>query len=197
MPAARADREGGGLNLDRERICTLVRQNDAVSRQELFEAFYGRTYAVAFNILRSREKAEDIVQDTFIKAFNSIDQLRDEVKFGAWLAVIASNLARNFLKREKKVMFTDDDDLLHSGSEGSDTERSAMHRLEVEQVRQAVKKLPPEQYQVIVLLYYHDLKIEEIARMLSLKPGTVKSRLHRARRKLANFLQPDHDPACL
>jgi len=183
--------------LEPEKTAQLVRQNDNDSRQELFEAFYKRTFAVAYNILRRRENAEDITQDAFIKAFQNLHQLKDEAKFGAWLSVIASNLARNYLKREKRMIITDELPVIESNSGSEDTAEAALLSLEIERVRQAIRGLPAEQYQVVVLQYYHDLKVEEIATMLNIRTGTVKSRLFRARQKLAAMLELEEDAACL
>jgi len=183
--------------LEPEKTAQLVRQNDNDSRQELFEAFYKRTFAVAYNILRRRENAEDITQDAFIKAFQNLHQLKDEAKFGAWLSVIASNLARNYLKREKRMIITDELPVIESNSGSEDTAEAALLSLEIERVRQAIRGLPAEQYQVVVLQYYHDLKVEEIATMLNIRTGTVKSRLFRARQKLAAMLELEEDADCL
>jgi len=183
--------------LEPDKVFQLVRQNDNQARKELFETFYRRTYAVVFNILRQRESAEDITQDAFIKAFQNIHQLKEGYKFGAWLAVIASNLARNHLKREKRMVVTDEIPLINPGDGEFDTENEAIRALEVERVRKAIRELPPDQYQVIVLQNYHDLKVEEIAAMLKISSGTVKSRLFRARQKLAGALELDRDSNCL
>ncbi len=183
--------------MEAEEIKKAVRQNDNDSRRRLFEAYYKKTYAVAYNILRSRENAEDITQDAFIKAFQNIHQLHDETKFGAWLAVITSNLARNFLKREKRIDYTDREMIYNGASEADYTEESALRSLEVERVRKAIKNLPPDHYQVVVLQYYYDLRVEEIAKLLKLSPGTVKSRLYRARQKLAGELELKDGSACL
>ena len=180
-----------------EELKKLVKKNDDDSRRQLFEAYYKKTYAVAYNILRNRENAEDITQDAFIKAFQNISQLHDETKFGAWLAVITSNLARNYLKREKRIDYTDREIINDGASEADYTEESALRSLEVERIRKAIKKLPPDHYQVVVLQYYYDLRVEEIAKLLKLSPGTVKSRLYRARQRLAGELELNNDSACL
>lgn len=183
--------------MEPQKVSYLVRQNDNDSRRELFENYYRRTYAVVFNILRRRENAEDITQDAFIKAFQNLHQLNDGAKFGAWLAVIASNLARNYLKREKKMILTDELPVIETGASEDDTEAEALRSLEVERVRKAIRELPPDQYQVIVLQYYHDLKVEEIAGLLKISPGTVKSRLFRARQRLAGYLELEYGSVCL
>jgi RNA polymerase sigma-70 factor, ECF subfamily len=179
------------VNLEPQQISKLVELNDNNSRRALFEAYYRRTFSVAFNILRNRESAEDITQDAFIKAFQNLHQLKDSSKFGAWLAVIASNLARNFLKREKKVIYTDELPETQAQTDSNDTETEALHTLELERVRKAVRELSPDHYQVIVLQFFHDLKVEEIAELLKISPGTVKSRLFRVRQRLAEALERD------
>jgi RNA polymerase sigma-70 factor, ECF subfamily len=174
-----------------QQIAILVETDNNESRRMLFEAYYRRTFAVAFNILRNRESAEDITQDAFIRAFQNLHQLKDSSKFGAWLAVIASNLARNFLKREKKVIYTEELPITQTEPELNDTETEALRSLELERVRRAVRNLSPDHYQVVVLQFYHELKVDEIADILKISPGTVKSRLFRARKKLAEALELD------
>lgn len=174
--------------MEPQQIATLVEINDNESQRALFEAYYRRTYAVAFNLLRNRESAEDITQDAFIKAFQNLRQLKEPSKFGAWLTVIASNLARNYLKREKKIVFTAELPL-NDQLQASDTEAEALRALDIERVRKALRSLSPDHYQVVVLQFYHDLKIEEIAGVLGINVGTVKSRLFRARQKLAEILE--------
>jgi len=175
--------------VDPEKVALLVRKNDEAAQRELFEAFYRRTFAVVFSILRRRESAEDITQEAFIRAFQNIDRLREPEKFGPWLAVIASNLSRNHLQREKKIVYEEDLSIHESGVFNS-TEDAAMRAMKAEQVRRAIRTLPHDQYQVIVLQYYYDLKIEDIAALLKVSTGTVKSRLFRAREKLARALEP-------
>ncbi len=155
---------------------------------DLFRQYNRRTYGIVFHILRHREAAEDITQEAFVKAFQNIHQLKDFNKFGAWLAVIASNLARNYLKREKRILpFEDIEHLAGSGRDGP--EQVVLHNLEIDRIRKAMRDLPPDQYQVIVLQYYYDLKIKEIAELLNIRTGTVKSRLFRARRSLLCCLE--------
>lgn len=186
--------------MDPERLTLLVEQNDSAAHHELFSEFYRKTYALCYYILHNREQAEDITQDAFIKAFQKMRQLREPEKFGAWLAVIASNLARNHLKKERRLVFSEEPgnpEATFSDSAYNDTERQVMRKLEIDRVRAALRNLPPEQQQVIVLQYYYDLKIEDIAAMLKLSIGTVKSRLFRARQRLSGLLEPISGKSCL
>lgn len=185
--------------MERERVVQLVRQNDDASRRELFEIFYRRTYAAVFAILRHREIAEDITQDAFIKAFQNITRLREKEKFGPWLAAIATNLARNHLKREKRIYYSGNPVEPEAGSAQitpSSTEEQVIREEEIARVRAALRTLPPEQYQVVIMQYYYDLKLAEIARLLKISPGTAKSRLFRARVRLSRVLEPKEDLIC-
>lgn len=185
--------------MERERVVQLVRQNDDASRRELFEIFYRRTYAAVFAILRHRESAEDITQDAFIKAFQNITRLREKEKFGPWLAAIATNLARNHLKREKRLYYSGNPVEPEAGSAEitpSSTEEQVIREEEIARVRAALRTLPPEQYQVVIMQYYYDLKLAEIARLLKISPGTAKSRLFRARVRLSRVLEPKEDLIC-
>lgn len=185
--------------MDRERVAELAGQNDDASRRELFDLFYRCTYAAVYAILRHRESAEDITQDAFIRAFQNITQLREREKFGAWLAAIATNLARNHLKREKRLCYSGNPAELPGASAGDiccSTEDQVIREAEIDRVRAALRTLPPEQYQVVIMQYFYDLKLTEIAGLLKIRPGTVKSRLFRARRKLSLLLEPEGDPGC-
>lgn len=185
--------------MERERVAQLVRQNDDASRRELFEIFYRRTYAAVFAILRHRESAEDITQDAFIKAFQNITRLREKEKFGPWLAAIATNLARNHLKREKRIYYSGNPVEPEAGSAQitpSSTEEQVIREEEIARVRAALRTLPPEQYQVVIMQYFYDLKLAEIARLLKISPGTAKSRLFRARVRLSRVLEPKEDLIC-
>ncbi|HOJ83140.1 MAG TPA: RNA polymerase sigma factor [Bacillota bacterium] len=185
--------------MERERVAQLVRQNDDASRRELFEIFYRRTYAAVFAILRHRESAEDITQDAFIKAFQNITRLREKEKFGPWLAAIATNLARNHLKREKRLYYSGNPVEPEAGSAQitpSSTEEQVIREEEIARVRAALRTLPPEQYQVVIMQYFYDLKLAEIARLLKISPGTAKSRLFRARVRLSRVLEPKEDLIC-
>ena len=182
--------------LKRDRVIFLIEKNDEQSRHELFTEFYRRTFGIVYHILRNRENAEDITQDAFVRAFQELHRLREPAKFGAWLAAIASNLARNHLKREKRIVLIEDYETVFKDA-AAGAEEQAIKVMDLAKVREAVKGLPPDQYQVLVLRYYYDLKVEEIAEMLKVSAGTVKSRLFRARQKISRTLEPVRGENCL
>lgn len=120
--------------------------------------------------------AEDAVQEAFIQAFRHIDQLRDQNKVGAWLAVIAMNRAKK-LKREATRAFPMD------GVEPPirlvrDEVSLVDDRIMIEQL---FRGMAPEDQQMLILKYFFELSDREIAALLKIAPGTVKSRLNRLR----------------
>jgi len=143
------------------------------------------------------EDAEDVAQETFVQAYRNIGRFRPRAKFSTWLFTIAKNLSLNLIRDEKRGtrrMVPIDD-----GSEGvilaADPERvpdteAAAHET-VELVRTALDRLSPEHKVVVVLRDLEGLSYREIAYVMKWRPGTVKSRLSRARANLKRVLAND------
>ncbi len=194
MPVINRETQNQSQERDKEqekiRIEQLVKQRDEDSLNELFTLFYGRVFAAVMVMVRNREITEDITQEAFIKAFNSLSSLREGSKFGPWVVAIATNLARDHFKKEKRIILSPEP---YTGKAGLATDDISIEehilRLEkTEWIRAALHTLSPEQQQVIILHYHYDQKIEYISRMLNISAGTVKSRLHRARGHLYKIL---------
>jgi len=169
--------------LEKPEIEKLVNSGDENSLKQLFEHFYGRIYATVMAITRDHQAAEDLTQEAFIRGFNQITKLREPSRFGAWLGSIATNLARDYLKKEKRFVWTSDIEQGNPSSQPS-VEEQLLEREKVATLREALRTLPPEQHQVVILYYYYETRVEDIASFCGISAGTVKSRLHRARRKL-------------
>jgi len=178
-----------GCKLDPARVELLVKNADEDSKKELFELFYSKTFATVMAKVRHREWAEDLTQEAFIRAFRSLHKLREPKKFGAWLASIAANLACDAFKKEKKYVLTAEPYEKETSASDISVEEHVMQREQSAGMRALLRQLPADQYQVVILFYYYDQKIEDIAGVLNINVGTVKSRLHRARSKLKDLLQ--------
>ena len=148
-----------------------------------------------------REEAEDVTQETFIKAYRSLDSFRGQASFSTWLYKIATNLcidrARGKKRRPQQAFSLDepmDKDEEKGGREipdsryepGQDVERDEMRRV----VRETVAEMPEKMRQVLILCDLQGKPYEEIAQMLDVPLGTVKSRLFHARADLARRLRP-------
>ncbi len=185
-----ADRLAGGL----------MAVDDALERE--FEARLVESstlaFRVAFGVLRHRQDAEDVAQEAFVKAYRSFRQLRDRDRFRAWLVRMTWRLAldrqrgdRRRLKRDRSpegLRHLAPDTVVAQGfSPAAIDEIAARER--AARLWEAIDALPDKLRVVIVLAGIEEHDIGEVARLLGLPPGTVKSRLFLARQKLKEHLQ--------
>lgn len=160
---------------------------------KLFELTNQSAYYTALKITKKQQDAEDIVQDAYIKAFTSLESLTNEDKFESWFNCIVANKCRDLLKKKKPELFskfeTDDSDIAFEDTlENKDmsllpesvTENEALRKL----IMDCIEKLPDEQRVCVVMFYYDELSVKEIAQALRIPEGTVKSRLSKARKTL-------------
>lgn len=142
------------------------------------------------------QDGEDIAQEAFIKAYRSLPGFRGESKFSVWLYRIVSNLCLDFLRRKARrqtLSLTVEDEegeesQLDIPDESLSPERMLDRNLSRESLSRGLDSLPPEQREILLLREIQGLSYEEIARALDLEAGTVKSRIFRARKRLAAFL---------
>lgn len=150
--------------------------------QELFEKYQNNLYAVAFNVCKNAEDAEDVVQDTFIQYYSFEKQFDNEQHIRAWLIRVAINKAKNANRtfwRKNKMSLEDYMETLTF-----ETPKSG-------ELFEAAMSLP-EKYRIVIhLFYYEDYTVREIARILRLTEGNIKVRLSRARSLLREKLQEE------
>jgi RNA polymerase sigma-70 factor (ECF subfamily) len=168
--------------------------------QEAFEAivrnYQRRVYAVALRMTRRHEVADDIVQETFVRAYTQLHRFELGRPLAPWLIRIAMNLSINHLtgrvKRERPLEDEKTVDRIGMADENSpDPLKSLLSAEFTRALAQAVEELPAEQKAVFVLRVNEEMRYEEIAESLGISPGTVMSRLYRARTKLKEMLK-DH-----
>jgi RNA polymerase sigma-70 factor, ECF subfamily len=157
---------------------------------ELYDRYYSRVRGYATSMLRDPAASDDVVQETFMRAQASLDALREPEKVPAWLFRIAHNLCVDHLRarRASRIDPAADPDAAGACDEATvqrDLERGQMSAC----VRAKIDQLP-EQHRAVILLYdIQGLSHQEIADILQVEAGTVKVRLHRARRKLRAVLE--------
>ncbi|WP_190284831.1 RNA polymerase sigma factor [Bacillus sp. S3] len=154
---------------------------------EVYRLYYKRLFHISFSITRDLHLAEDVVQESFIKAMKKVDTIEDEKKMGAWLSVIATRTAIDYVRseRKKKAVLMEQEMLECLGKEmKQNVEEEVEFELLTEQVNHAIGKLTLEYQDVLKLKIGQGLKEHEIASVLNLKPSTVKIRIYRARKKL-------------
>ncbi|MBS4216285.1 RNA polymerase sigma factor [Neobacillus rhizophilus] len=167
---------------------------NAVNFNEVYSKHAKRLYYIAYQYTRDEFLAEDIVQESFLKAYRKLDTVEDNGKLGAWLSAITARTAIDFLRSEKRRHWTPMDyaelEPLHcvGSSSGSSTEEAAVIRLFQEEIGGSIENLSKEFREVLILKMQYGLKETEIASRLNLKSATVKTRLYRARKQLRRIL---------
>lgn len=144
-------------------------------------------FGLAMRLLGRREAAEDAFQDTFLKLFQQRARYRPGARFRPWLYQICLNLCRDQLRRQQRRPVTDLEVEIADSGPGVEeaAEKARLSRL----VAQAVEAMPERQREVFVLAFYQQLPYPEVAAILNLPVGTVKSRMYHASRWLAERLQ--------
>jgi RNA polymerase sigma factor (sigma-70 family) len=160
---------------------------------ELYRKHEKKLCHIAYSITKDRHLAEDVVQETFIKAYKKIETIEDTQKIGAWLAAIAGRTAIDYLRAEKRRKWLpSDQSLMEQIFSDQDIIHSIEKEVEIilfkEEIQHLLYMLTQEYQQVLVLRLQYGLKEDEIAYKLNLKSGTVKTRLHRARKQLKKVM---------
>jgi RNA polymerase sigma-70 factor, ECF subfamily len=170
-------------------------ERDRVRFEEEVLELSDQVYRVARRLVSSREEAEDLVQDTYARAFRSWRSYAPGTNLRAWLLRILTNLNIDRGRREQRTPATqpmeEGDYFLYNKLEeagGSDDEERAVERLSQEGVVQALSAVPHDFRDVIVLVDIGDFSYQEAAQILDIPIGTVMSRLHRGRRVLKSEL---------
>ena len=157
------------LNGDREKFALLV------------DKYKGPVYNLVYRLTGSGHDAEDLAQETFIRAFRSLNRFKTNKKFFPWLYTIALNLTRNHLKKKKPVL-VEDFDHLQTGT--NNPEQVVAKLQEAEALARHIQRLPVSLREAIILRYYHYLRFEEISQILCISLSAVKMRVYRGLEKL-------------
>jgi RNA polymerase sigma-70 factor (ECF subfamily) len=151
------------------------------------EKYKDIVYSIAFKVLRNREDAEEMAQESIVKAFKSLHTFKGDAKFSTWLYRITYNNCISEVRKKKlKFVSTDDvqipDEPEEMNLDGIPEENRAKY------VKAALEKLPEDEYTLILLYYFEDKSVEEISEITRLSESNAKVKLFRARKKLHTIL---------
>jgi RNA polymerase sigma-70 factor (ECF subfamily) len=184
---------------ERPEDAVLVRkaqQGDMDAFETLVRMYQRRVYALCRSLTGAHQSADDLAQDTFIKAYYALARFDTAWPLYPWLRKIAVNSALNYLKTRGRERSIEDESLGPRRVPAAGPSDDPEERLEQAEFRarldRAVESLPPDQKSVFVLRFHESLSYEEISRALDLPLGTVMSRLNRARQKLKDLLDEPH-----
>jgi RNA polymerase sigma-70 factor (ECF subfamily) len=170
------------------RLMERVKNGDMVAFNQIVEKYKNRLMNVIFRMVQGTEEAEDIVQETFLRVYQHRDSFDFRHCFSTWLYTIALNLARNELRKRKRFKFFDIFDMQGKESEISVEMQLPSNLPEV--LEKAVGNLPEKYKMAFMLRDIQELPYEEVAQIMNIPLGTVKSRVNRARALLRDKLKP-------
>ena len=175
---------------DASRFLDRLRAGEGTAFEELVMTYQHRVFGVALRMLGSAAEAEEVAQETFVRAHRALADFRGDAKLSTWLYAIASRLCLNRLASGERRLVRQGEDTLLRLSDAAPRPDAALERHELETaLGRAIGELPEDRRIVVVLRDLEGLSYEEIAEALDLELGTVRSRLHRARADLKDKLE--------
>jgi RNA polymerase sigma factor (sigma-70 family) len=166
-------------------------QGDSTAFGQLVQKYQAFVFTIVIRIVKVREEAEEVAQDTFIKAYESLSSFRGDSKFSSWLYSIAYRKALDALRKNKKnnnleliEEITEDDT---STIENALTYIEEKERKEV--IQKCIKELPEQEAAIITFFYFEELSIKEISKITELSEDNVKVKLFRSRKKMFTLLK--------
>jgi RNA polymerase sigma-70 factor (ECF subfamily) len=185
-------------DLDETVLVAALKRKDESAFATLVQHYQKRLFGIAYGITLDREESLDIVQETFVRVFQKIDDFREDAGIATWLYRITVNLSLNWKRRWKRRFRR-----FHVSLDAEDTAESKALRNDRDgpdkiylggelehRFRQALTELPEKLRSAFILKELEGLSYEEIGRILNVKKGTVSSRLFNARQRLKNSVKP-------
>jgi RNA polymerase sigma-70 factor, ECF subfamily len=164
--------------LDEMKLIRKAVQGDSDAFEQLLIEYTDRLYRTAYLYVRNREDALDVVQETAYRAFSSISELRNERYFLTWVTKILINCAYDIQKKSKNEISSENEVAAHS--RGKNEEKLDLAA--------AIGKLPAKYQSCIILFYYYDMSLQEIAAALEVPENTIKTYLSRGKKQLRKLL---------
>lgn len=173
--------------IDWQEVIAKAKEGEEWALELIFTECKDMIYNVCYRITGRKEEAEDLTQETFLRAFSSLRKFRGDSHISTWLYRIAVNLCMSQMR--KKVILPLEPEA--EGRIGDDTPLEVSQEQEdlSKEVQMILDQLPPFYKTVLVLRYFEDLSYEEMARLLKTSVGSVKLALHRARKKFKEKME--------
>jgi RNA polymerase sigma-70 factor, ECF subfamily len=193
---------GAAAKLDEAELVERARARDGNAFRAIMQSYNRRLYRIARSILRNDSEAEDAVQEAYVRAFTHLNSFRGDASLATWLSRITMNEALGRLRSRRPMV-----DLAACETQGpdaeiiqfphaarSDPERTMAQRELLQLVEQATDNLPEVYRTVFITRVIEGMSVEETAELLGIRPETVKTRLHRARRLVREQLDKQIGP---
>lgn len=168
-----------------------VLRGEAGAFGALVERYQNYVFTIAYRVLKSREEAEEVSQDVFIKVYRMLGSFQQKSRFSSWLYAIAYRTAIDAARRKTPLLASieDDKNYLQVADPESKTPAQALQQEELHQLlQQAISRLRPDDAAIITLFYLNERSVQEIADTMEMTVTNVKTKLHRLREQLRHEL---------
>ena len=167
-------------------VVEQCKANDRKAQIQLYKQYCEGMFCVAMRYVQNSDDAEDVIQESFIKAFQKIHQFKGEVTFGAWLKRIVINKSIDFLKARKQRLVALDENYLHLAE---DDDWTVENDITIDQVKLAIDQLPEKYKYVVMMFLIEGFDHREISQVLKLTETTSRTRLLRGKNYLKELLK--------
>ncbi len=177
----------------------LVQKGDTSAFAVLVDRYKDLVFTLSLKMLKDREEAEEVSQDTFVKIYKSLSKFNGESKFSTWIYKVAFNTCLDRLKKNKRLQPVVDLDAL--AEQESISFMNVLDSIEQKERKQMIQdclhSLPGEDGFLLTLYYFEEQSLDEIAKIIGINPNNVKIRLYRSRKKLTCLLKERLEPEIL
>lgn len=180
-----------GMNREEDdRIIERVLKGERDHYAHLIDRYKGPIFNLAYRMTGTREDANDLAQETFVRAYENLKRFDRNRSFSTWLYTIGLNIVRNYLKREKRIKKTHNALCDGEGEKGnpSDPEQVLSAQQKTRKLEKYLKTLPEEQKEAIMLKYYQGLMFEDVAEIMGISLSAAKMRVYRGLEKLRTMM---------
>jgi RNA polymerase sigma factor (sigma-70 family) len=181
--------EGKYINIHQELI-DACKTGDRKAQFEIYKRYYKAMFNTSLRIVNDTAEAEDIMQESFLDAFQRLDSYTGEGSFGSWLKRIVINRSLDCLRKAKDTVSLEDSDL--DIADTDDENREEEIRFQVDEIKRAIAKLPDEYRVVLSLFLLEGYDHEEISQVLNITNQLSRTRYSRARQKLLGILKENN-----
>ncbi len=172
--------------MDEQRLIVRILEGHAEDYGYFLERYGGEVFAIVSRLVPTREDAEELTQDAFVRAYSRLDSFIGRSSFSTWVCRIAYTVAVSWL-RKKRIKYLSIEDHPHASDAEVDEVLDDESRLD--ELRHAISLLKPDEQMLLELFYFESRPLADIAYILDVEPGTIATRLHRIRRKLYSLMK--------
>ncbi|WP_298904713.1 sigma-70 family RNA polymerase sigma factor [uncultured Psychroserpens sp.] len=177
-------------------LINQIIDGDTNAFSTLVDMYKDLVFTLALRMLKNREEAEEVAQDTFIKTYKSIDKFKGDSKLSTWIYRVAYNTCLDRIKKNKKHL--NNVEINEFTAHEVKTIDNALDKIEAREREEAIQRcintLPSEDSFLLTLYYFDDLSLDEISKIVGISANSIKVKLFRCRKKLATILKSQLEP---